>query len=107
MSATILQFKRPTDPPRLPPYRITPAIWGAIIGFNQRQEGMAHRLSFGAGMHRDLMDAVVGYMQAMSALEGAAGLYRQELLRAMATKCPAAAKRIEQGKPSRRRPKRP
>jgi hypothetical protein len=107
MSATILQFKQPTDPPRLPPYRITPAIWGAIIGFNQRQEGMARSLSFKAGTQKDMLRACVVFGKAMSVLEDAAELYRQELLRAMATKCPAAAKRIEQGKPSRRRSKRP
>jgi hypothetical protein len=50
-----------------------------------------------------MLRACVDFGEAMGALEDAAELYRQELLRAMATKCPAAAKRIEQGKPPRRR----
>jgi hypothetical protein len=109
MSGTIIKFKR-HDPPGTPPLErhcITPDIHSELIGLNQRQEEMARRLSWAAGMHDDLMDALIRFHDAQDPFNRAVQTYRETLLRALATKCPAAAKRIEQGRPPRRRRRRP
>jgi hypothetical protein len=103
MSAAILQFKvKPTD---LLIRRRDPLFdhYHLLLGMNQRQEGMAHKLSWRAGSRDDLMDAFVSFIETSREFNDALEAYREQLLKALATKCPRAAKRIRNGKPPRRR----
>jgi hypothetical protein len=104
MSATIIPFKpKPAapDPLRVPPRRRNVLLdnWCLLLGMNQRQEGMAHHLSWGAGIHDELFEALCAYIEARRDFNEALEAYREQLLTALATKCPAAAKRIREGKP--------
>jgi hypothetical protein len=107
MMATIIKFKRKPvyDPLSDPRRHVLSNHYHSLLGMNQRQEGMAHHLSWEAGTHDELIETFVSFAEASRAFTKALETYRQELLRALATKCPAAAKRITEGKPPRRRSK--
>lgn len=105
MSATILTFKPKPPATRNPPYRRrapTSEHYHLLLGMNQRQEGMAHKLSWRAGTRDELMEAFLWFIEASREFEKALEAYREQLLRALATKCPHAAMRIREGKPPRR-----
>jgi hypothetical protein len=106
MNATVIQFKRPFDPPRRQFPVVSPDMHSELIGLNQRQEGMAHKLSWTAGNRDKLMNALSRFFDVGREFDEAVEAYRAELLRALETKCPAAVKRIVEGNPPRRRPKR-
>lgn len=101
MSAIVIAFKPKSDPRR--DRDVLTKYYHSLLGMSPRQEGMAHHLSWGAGMHRELIDAFCGFIDASLEFETALEAYREQLLRALASKCPAAARRITEGKPSRRR----
>src|SRR5262245_12751465 len=110
MSATVIPFKRPAALGVGPAHSRRRDVlfdhYHLLLGMNQRQEGMAHKLSFGAGIHDDLVGAFCEYIEASREFHEALEAYREQLLRALSTKCPASVKRIREGKPPRRR-KRP
>jgi hypothetical protein len=109
VSATIIAFKpKPVapDPLRDPRRDVLTKHYHSLLGINQRQEGMAHHLSWGAGSHDELIEALVCFANISREFEDAIEAYREQLLKALATKCPAAAKRIREGKPPPRRRKR-
>ncbi len=108
MSAEIIAFKpKPAapDPLHVPARRRDVLFdhYHLLLGMNQRQEGMAHKLSFGAGIHDDLVAAFCAYVDASREFNEALEAYREQLLQALASKCPAAVKRIREGKPPRRK----
>ena len=111
MSATIIPFK----PKRVVPDRLydprrdrLTAHYHSLLGMNQRQEGMAHHLSWEADTHDELIDAFICFIETSREFRRALDYeaYREQLLKALATKCPAAAKRIREGNPPRRKCKR-
>jgi hypothetical protein len=109
MSATIIPFKpKPAAPDPLRRRNVLSDNWHLLLVMNQRQEGMAHHLSWGVGIHDELIEALCAYIDARRDFNEALEAYREQLLTALATKCPAAAKRIREGKPpkGRRRKKR-
>ena len=72
-----------------------------MLGINRRQEEMAHKLSW-RGNRGELVRAFVRFAEAQSEFNKVLEAYREELLKALATKCPAAAKHIREGKPPRK-----
>jgi hypothetical protein len=109
VTATIIAFKpKPAapDPLRDPRRNLLSAHHHSLLGINQRQEGMAHHLSFDAGTHEELIEALLRFAEIGREFKAALEAYREQLLKALATKCPAAAKRIREGKPPRRRSRR-
>jgi hypothetical protein len=107
MSATILAFKPAYDPIRDPRRHVLSDHYHSLLGMNQRQEGMAHHLSWEAGTHDDLTAAFIDYVRVTREFRKALEAYRAELLRALDFTCPAAAKRIREGKPPRRSRRKP
>jgi hypothetical protein len=106
VTATIITFKRKesprndqvtanNDPRRL----VIQKHYHSLLGMNQRQENMALKLSFEAGMRDELNEALVLFLEVQGEFREALEAYREQLLKALATKCPAAAKRIREGKP--------
>jgi hypothetical protein len=109
MTAIVIPFKRDTsrrnphpaihDPRRF----IIQDHYHSLLGMNQRQEGLAHKLSFEGGMRDEFTDAFVRFVEVQSEFKEVLEAYREQLLRALATRCPAAAKRIREGQSPRRR----
>jgi hypothetical protein len=94
------------DPLRDPRRHVLSNHYHSLLGMNQRQEGMAHHLSWEAGTHDELIDTFISFIEASREFRQALEAYREQLLKALATKCPTAAQRIREGKPPRRRRKR-
>jgi hypothetical protein len=105
MSAAVLQFKRRFDPPKRQ-FVVSPEMHSELIGLNQRQEGMAHKLSWTAGNRDKLMNALIKFFDVGREFDEAVEAYRAELLRALESECPAAVRRIIEGKAPRRRTRR-
>jgi hypothetical protein len=106
MSATIIPFKANPLPAINKPRRGRDPLtdhYHLLLGMNQRQEGMAHKLSWRAGTHDKLIYSFSDFIEASREFEEALEAYREQLLKALATKCPAAAKRITEGKSPKRR----
>jgi hypothetical protein len=110
LNLSLIAFKpKPAapDPLCVPALRRVSDHYHLLLGMNQRQEGMAHKLSWGAGTHDDLVEAFCEYIEASREFHEALEAYREQLLKSLATKCPAAVRRIREGKPPRGRRKRP
>jgi hypothetical protein len=103
MSATIIAFKRKAaasrDPAPDPRRHVLSNHYHSLLGMNQRQEGLAHKLSWRGGTGDELIKTFMTFVNAGRDFDEALGAYREHLLKALATKCPAAAKRIREGNP--------